>query len=429
MFELIERISSHMIAGRRSPQARFQEILAVVLNEKGSVNEIIERRTKLGLPLYFSCVNNPIETMDFMTVVLTNAEYSPSFSLIMVACTCFCFQYVPKRARERVMKSLINCLPQHSVPNDISQINSYGAFYENRGAELIPCPKEVLQRIVTHDEEKVRSSVKLISPILATNPAGLAEILYTSLYETELTNASLFLLGQLHVRIKLPKPQNDAFVEKLVEHCREKLSNRESFYEIEGTLMCWALLISWGVAEPDPETLKLENNSLRMLAIKGFTEKVKMSEIPCQLPVFEQSNEQVINTTYIDLICAILHREDYDITKIHIKHWLLDAILNEFYSEDPPDEIILRSQVPGEMSIESLDLLATIPEYLPMWFYLHVLRTRTKNAATARSCMKIISKAPKIILLNFFEDFCQFMDNVLLIQNIVPAVAICSLQL
>lgn len=401
---------------------RLHQVIGDILNHEASLNKVMEWRTKLGMPLYFSCVNSPIETMDYFIAVLTSVEYSPNFSLILVACVCFCFQYLPKRARERIVKALDAILPEHAVPNDVPQIASFGTFFENGGARLMPCVDVVLRTIVNHENEKVRTSVKLVSPLLATDPLNLSKILYESQNKRDLDNADLFLLGYLHGTVELPVPEDCEFVKKLLNACQKNLSKKDAFYDVECALMCYSLLISWRVVEPDPHVLQIENTSLRKLAIAGFADYVKINKGK-NLPEFEITNDPVILTAYLKVICVFLNTDGCDLKDLKIQHWLLDAILNEFHTEISPNEIILQSQSPFDMSIEDLEILATVPEWLPMWFYLHLMRVRTRNSTLLKACMKILCQAPKMVMNVLFDEFIMFLDSVLENLDIIEYVS------
>ena len=403
-------------------EVRLHQVVGDILNHSGSLNQTLDRRTKLGMPLYFSCVNNPIGTMDYFITVLINLEHSPKYSLILAACVCFCFQYIPKRARERVMRALEKILSEHAVPHDPAQIGSFGSFLENGGARLMPCVEVVLRRIVTHDNEKIRTSVKLVSPILATDPLNLAKVLYEAQNRRPLDNSDLFLLGHLHGSMELPRPADPELVRKLVSACRERLTKRKLFYDIECALMCYSLLISWKVVEPDRSVLNIENPSLRKLAIGGFADYVRVNPGKT-LPAFQETKDPMILTAYLKVISVFLRTESCDVSKLKIKHWLLDAILNEFYTEVPPNEIILQSQSPFDMSIEDLEILATIPEWLPMWLYLHLMRVRTRNSTLVKSCMKILCQAPKMVMNVLFDEFIMFLDSVLEMPDIIGYVS------
>jgi len=397
---------------------QMNTILAQILNSNSSLSCLIELRAKLGLPLYYCSFHNPIHTMNILTCLLRNAQYSNQYSIILVASACFCYQYVPRSERKKVLIDLEQCLPMHTVSDYEDQTSSFCTFLQTGGAQLIPCKPQVLSRIVNHKDTRVSTSPKLIGPILAEDPKKLAPLLYISRDTTKLSISDLFLFGQLHNSISLPEPTDRNLIDSLLVLCESILMSDYSFFEAESALSCLSMLVSWGIIEPKDYLLKIENQSLKVLAHNCFAQYISREGIE-KLPSFPNTNDPMIMTSYLRMICSALNRDSADISGVKIPHWIVNAIKLEFDYADIPIECILSSPCIYELSSEDLSLISSIYDYIPSWVFIHILRIRTTSAVVLQCCMNIIQQAPKCIIEHFFDDYLNFISGCIIVPECI----------
>ena len=396
----------------------LQKILAFLLNNNPSRDAILELRSKLGFPLYINSFQDPKGTMNFLIVLLTNTVHAESYSLVLVSCATLCFRFLPKTLRLQTTIDLEKCLPNHAVPFSIDELQTYINYYENGGASYVPCKEEILKAILGNKDENISLTPKLILPIIKENLDILANILYKERGKNAIGIKDLFLFGEIGSKIKLPRPKDNNLIEKLSNLCLTVFKKRETFYEMEAALLCYSLLISWGVLEPDFDLINLDNISLRSLAINAFAKRIEYKGL-IDFPTFPKTDNKIVLTDYLRMIISALKRNDTNIwvLKEKVPHWILDAIVCEFYTTEKPDSIILNSQFPFNFRIEDMNLLCQITDYLPTWIYLHIMRMKHNNPVFVKSCLKIISKAPKFIILNFFNDFLYFLNNIIKLSS------------
>ena len=402
-------------------QNKLNTLLGQILNTSSSVSQNLELRSKLGLPLFYCSIHDPINTMRILTTISNNAAYSPRYSITLVACSCFCFQYIPTNKRKEVMCLLEKTLPVHAVPGDADQLTTFSIFFQSGGAQLIPCKAEILKKIVHHKDPKISLSPKLIGPLVADAPVFLSPIIYDFFMEkSELTTEDLFLIGQIHSVANLPKPSNDELIKKMYENCLRIINDEKAtFFDKESALSCLSVVISWDAVTPTQDLLSIDNNSLYILAISCFDEFIKIHGIHGLKP-FPASTDKTVKTSYLKLISSALHRKDADLKEIQriIPHWFIDAVVaeNKEYKNDEEivqniSDVVLNSPCVYDLSAEDIEILSTMHDFIPLWVYVQILRINTKSVSVLQCCIKVVKLAPKLVIDMFFEDFLMFMTN------------------
>lgn len=403
----------------------FKDLILSILEDPNiSQSKILNARSKLGISLYFYCVksDNVISIFDELVNLFNKRNYSPEVSIVLLSSIIFTYNFLPYDSKSLHFKEKSDLILNNLNMNNEDFVSAFLQFLKSGGNLKLPCPKLFIKKLLNFKNK----SGKLITEIIYQDPVKLSSKFWMYLKQKKIEIESskdfieLISMVTMNEYLELPKikkfkngedEDDDEFISEIVEICKNNLSS--SFYLIECSLTTFKWLIRHKKYQPDDLKAEYSSEPLNNLVIDCWAEYASYGDLS-KIPYFSQKQNLSLSLL-LKLVSQASKNPHFSFNSIFIDHWLFDEILIEFNGDKrkkPFDHSIY------ELSKSDLAQCYEFAHILPEWFFVHALRLKSKNVAFISKIIQIVSEIPKSLIIQYFDDFLDFIDRNLQPNNI-----------
>ncbi|EAX98476.1 hypothetical protein TVAG_477500 [Trichomonas vaginalis G3] len=373
------------------------------------MSKIMDARSKVGFILHKCCCQNAITTLTILVGIMSITPFSSTFSTVLEASISYCLQYVSVQDRDQITKYYSEVFRKHINSDESDHLSNLSQFLQSGGCKLIPQPNILLQDLLNLSSKIGNAVFKPAGFLIDYKPEIMSQIFWEWFNANKTISNGLTSISEVIIYSKnllIPNCSND-FIKSIIKECENRIDNNLPFNVIETSLLILKWLTSLEKYEPFKIFPSFDHNALNGLALDCWAEYAVYGNLT-NLPNFQISTEQTFEKGYLQILSNAVMNPKFSFKTLRIPHWVWHSCLSEFGfpSEIPPKSIL-------SLSLIELDCCIKIAHILPREFFIHAMRSRSKNPDITSRLIQIVSYTPQCIMQTYFSDFEDFVTFIL----------------
>ena len=433
----------------------LENLASIASNSDVSTFKIMNFRSKLGHTLHLICLSESEELYIEIITAMETYEFDPSLSIILIASYCFSMDFLPIKDKQIFSESSIRQFLKHTTTNDLSFLQSYIKYLTSGGSKKIFFKANLIESYLELVSETILYA-KIIGILINDDPLRYSKYFW-DFYQKKYEKIDSKITSQISMTIfscnsLIPTEEFKPFHNKVIEYCKNVVKDTSnSFSIIEENLNIIAYYIKNRMTDPFGIFPIYSQPNLNTLVITCWSHYARYGDLSL-IPKFDQPDLKQQNFIFLNLIVESSNNPSFHFDSLSISNQLWDYCLCEFIHEEFDGETRMKfsstcepcfqqitklneSLVPSDtysfypsvlnMSIEELNFVVQMTQFLPSWFFIQCMNTRVQNSDICMRILQIIANTPFSLAYEHKEELFEFFDYIIDIPRVETDVIKC----